>query len=205
MPYPRALVHHCLFASEQEDEEEDTTISLTTMLAACASSVTPFYHPDSAGDKVFFDEEASRHAEILIKACGLDPRKATFADMEALNVRVECVPCSKRQRLGMGWRTALLHSLKKHYATDGGPITAHWSVVRDTDDLERIYTAEDHAHRYRWGVKILRCPVRGCKTQFVGNERESYGIDWHRAVAHKDLSCASNLSMVCGYPSAVRF
>ena len=107
MPYARALVHHCLFASEQEVEEDDTTISLATMLTACASAVTPFYHPDSAGEKVFFDEEASRHAEILIRACGLDPRNATFADMESLNVRVECVPCSKKQRLGMGWRTAV--------------------------------------------------------------------------------------------------
>lgn len=107
MPYARALVHHCLFASEQEVEKDDTTISLATMLTACASAVTPFYHPDSAGEKVFFDEEASRHAEILIRACGLDPRNATFADMESLNVRVECVPCSKKQRLGMGWRTAV--------------------------------------------------------------------------------------------------
>ncbi|KAI5886562.1 uncharacterized protein SCHCODRAFT_02693279 [Schizophyllum commune H4-8] len=59
MSYPRALLHTCLFASEQEIEEDNTTISLATMLASCDSAVTPFYYPDSAGSKVHFDEEAS--------------------------------------------------------------------------------------------------------------------------------------------------
>ncbi|KAL1677580.1 hypothetical protein EV122DRAFT_213870 [Schizophyllum commune] len=208
MPYPRALVHPCLFVSEQKIKEEDgTTISLATMLAACDSAVTPFYHPDSAGDKVFFDDEASQHAEIVIKACGLDPRKATFADMESLNVHVECVPCRGKHRWGMGWRTALLHSLKDHYATDGEPITAKWNVITDTADLYKICVAEVAA--FSWsdsaGVRTLGCRVPGCKTKFIAHDYQQHGMDWHKAAAHQDLSYASDLSMVCSYPAAVRF
>ena len=87
-----------------DEEEEATAITITSMLKVVEVSV-PLYQTT---DKVFFDAEASRHAEMLIRACGKDAKKTTFADMEELDLRLECVACDPgKHRQAMQWRSAV--------------------------------------------------------------------------------------------------
>ncbi|KAL1750545.1 hypothetical protein FB107DRAFT_279531 [Schizophyllum commune] len=183
MSYPRAAIHECLYAAESPPDQGDTTISLTTMLAAKGCADKPFYHPSAAKKKkkrVTFDLEASQHAKILIKACGLNPKTATFADMESLN---------------------LLHSLKKHRVEDGEHLELHWEVVKDEWRLKRIEA--DEIRNPAWSRQ--QCPVDDCKTDIVCPNGQSDAFDWHNAVAHKDLSCATDISMVKDYPEPVNY
>ncbi|KAL1669792.1 hypothetical protein GGF50DRAFT_122824 [Schizophyllum commune] len=180
------------------------------MLAAKGCADKPFYHPSAAAKKkkrVTSDLEASQHAKILIKACGLNPKTATFADMESLNVRVKCMSWSCRWRskeVVMGWRAALLHSLKKHRVEDGEHLKLHWEVVKDESLEWRLKRIEaDEIRNPAWSRQ--QCPVDDCKTEIVCPHGQSDAFDWHNAVAHKNLSCATDISMVKDYPEPVNY
>ncbi|KAI5886546.1 uncharacterized protein SCHCODRAFT_02672714 [Schizophyllum commune H4-8] len=207
MPYPRAAIHECLYAPESPSDDGDTTISLTTILASKGCADKPFYHPSAAKKKrVTFDLEASQHARILIEACGLDPKKATFANMESLNVHVKCMSwsCRGRKNFAMGWRAALLHSLKKHRVEDDRPLKSYWEVVKDEWELRRVEHQE--VNKPSWGAwSQQHCPISRCKTQIICPSGELDALEWHRAVAHKDLSRATDISMVKDYPEPVNY
>ncbi|KAL1748602.1 hypothetical protein HDZ31DRAFT_29052 [Schizophyllum fasciatum] len=194
MPYPRIAVHHCLriCKAETETDEADTAITISSMLRAMGFG-PPFYH---GGDQVTFDEEASEHAKVLVRACGKDPKTTTFADMEALDARLECVACKpKKMREAMRWRSALLHSLKLHYATEDEPISARWHVIEDTDELQRISDAEIKAEVKD---KSIKCGA-------YGSILESDSEDaWHVSLSKQDITYAVDSSMA-NFPAFVRF
>ncbi|KAL1682644.1 hypothetical protein EV122DRAFT_203227 [Schizophyllum commune] len=197
MPYVRVVVHHCirnLAASRDDEEEEATTITITSMLKVVEASV-PLYQTT---DKVFFDAEASQHAEMLIRACGKDAKKTTFADMEALDLRLECVACDPgKHRQAMQWRSALLHSIQHHYATDSNPISARWKVIGDPNELQRIKAAEHLAmekgqvHRY-YGRDCFKVPASRDQKM------------WHKALGEQKIAYAQDSSM-SNFPPFVRF
>ncbi|KAL1726506.1 hypothetical protein EV714DRAFT_287179 [Schizophyllum commune] len=177
------------------------------MIASKGWTDKPFYHPDAAPGKITFDAEASRHAEILVTACGLDPNKATFANMESLSIHVECLACKGKKRLAMGWRAALLHSLDKHGARlrNGEQISSRWSVVKNASDLKRIMAEELRPHWWQETRTGLRCTLPNCNARTICPKGERDAFAWHSAVAHKNLSRASDTSMVSYYPAPVQF
>ncbi|KAI5886543.1 uncharacterized protein SCHCODRAFT_02517325 [Schizophyllum commune H4-8] len=178
------------------------------MIASKGWTDKPFYHPDAAPGRITFDAEASRHAEILITACGLDPKKATFADMESLSVHVECLACKGKKRLAMGWRAALLHSLNEHGARlrNGEQISSRWSVVKNANDLKRIMAEELRPPLWQKTTRIgLRCTLPNCNAHMICLKGQRDAFDWHSAVAHKNLSRASDTSMVSHYLAPVQF
>ncbi|KAI5889760.1 uncharacterized protein SCHCODRAFT_02635541 [Schizophyllum commune H4-8] len=199
MPYVRITVHQCFkdlpAGREDEDGEDDTTITITSMLKAARTSA-PLYRTT---DKVFFDEEASRHAEVLIRACENDPNKTTFADMEALDARLECVACEPgKRRQAMQWRSALLHSIQHHYATDNSPISARWKVINDPDELQRIEAAEKPAIEKGQVVRQCRGGYR-IKVPACSNQEM-----WNKALREQSVAYAQDSSMA-NFPPFVRF
>ena len=68
---------------------------------------------NEGNDQIFVDEEATNFAETIVGACGEDPNTTTFARMEELDARLECVRCTAkskaktRNRLVMNWTTAV--------------------------------------------------------------------------------------------------
>ncbi|KAL1718791.1 hypothetical protein EV715DRAFT_200334 [Schizophyllum commune] len=198
IPYVRIVIHHCfkeLAAPSEDEDEDDTAITITSMLKAARTSV-PLYRTT---DKVFFDEEASRHAEVLIKACGKDPKRATFADMEELDARLECAACELgKRRQAMQWRSALLHSIQHHYATDTDPISAQWKVINDSDELQRIKAAEQPA--IEKGQVTRQC-LGGHRIKLPASRNQEL---WRKALSEQSLADAQDTSMA-NFPPYVRF
>ena len=135
--YPRVLMHSC-FVEDQEkagDEEEDECgmedpeedvvagprvpqkITLNTVfptLSGCHS-----FGMCAGKEGVTYDEEASNAARVIIVACGQDPMTVTYAAMEEMDARLECLRCSravqakqkaKSVRLVMKWPMAVCPS-----------------------------------------------------------------------------------------------
>lgn len=113
--YPRVLMHECLRTHKALSED---TLEVNNADALGVSTVwnqmSVWY--DGAGwnegDKVSFDTEASGFARVIVKACGKDPNKATFDEMNDMDARVECLTCSGKgrgnlKRLVMNWTTAV--------------------------------------------------------------------------------------------------
>ena len=68
---------------------------------------------NEGNDQIFVDEEATNFAKTIVEVCGEDPNTTTFARMEELDARLECVRCTAksktktRNRLVMNWTTAV--------------------------------------------------------------------------------------------------
>jgi len=68
---------------------------------------------NEGNDQIFVDEEAMNSAKTIVEACGEDPETTTFARMEELGARLECVRCTAksktktRTRVVMNWTTAV--------------------------------------------------------------------------------------------------
>lgn len=198
IPYPCLATHYCLHATERYDKENDTVISIETLLYSLGAPL-PFYHHS---DKVVYDEEASRHAALLT-AFWKDSKRFTFAHLESLNARFECLACEPgKHRQARRWRSALLHSLNMHCATDIEPMSAHWALIEDTDALERIYAAELKSIGNDQPVQCKH-HTKGCTAKILGKAGE-YSL--HRVLAHGHVyAVGSGNVTIENYPAFVRF
>ena len=146
--YPRILMHGCLLKavklqeeaegeeddesdSDMEDFEEDMVVDARgPQVLRPPKEVTPdmafpmvsdYYSLGMCAGKegVSYDEEASNFARDIITACGQDPMTVTYAAMEKIHARLECLRCSqamqakqkaKQVRLVMKWNMAVCPS-----------------------------------------------------------------------------------------------
>ena len=71
---------------------------------------------NEGNNHVTFDSEASGFARVIVQACGKDPDKAEFDEMNDIDARVERLRCSKKdrnsKRLVMNWTTAVIIFLR---------------------------------------------------------------------------------------------
>ncbi|KAI0083912.1 hypothetical protein BDY19DRAFT_611129 [Irpex rosettiformis] len=52
-------------------------------------------------------DKGTERTEMVIKACGFDPRTATAAELDQADLRLQCTTSNERITLIMGWRTAI--------------------------------------------------------------------------------------------------
>lgn len=121
--YPRILMHECLrVRSETEDADEEDTDEEDEKIEEFSQNIVdsvwaqmPFWFGtgwNEGNDEITFDDEASGFARVIVKACGQNPDKVTFDQMNEIDARVECLRCSNsggrnRKRLVMNWTTAV--------------------------------------------------------------------------------------------------
>ena len=138
--YPRILMHSCLVedqdeaeseeedACDREDLEEDVVtdargprvprppkkITVNTVFPTLSDCYSTGMCAGKEG--IAYHEEASNAARYIIMACGQDPMTVTYAEMEEIQTRLECLRCSratqakqkaKSVRLVMKWLTAV--------------------------------------------------------------------------------------------------
>ncbi|KAF8163575.1 hypothetical protein B0H34DRAFT_695953 [Crassisporium funariophilum] len=92
---------------------------------------------NEGNDQVTHDQEASSCAKVIIKVCGEDPETTTYARMDEIDARLECVRCglkSKASRLVMNWTTAILHELDSHF--EEPPAESDWRKISDEDVIK---------------------------------------------------------------------
>ena len=141
--YPRILTHGCLLKavklqeetggeeddeSDMEDLEEDMVVDARgPRVLQPPKEITPDMVLPMLSDHyslgmyagkegVSYDKEASNIARDIITVCGQDPMTVTYAAMEEMHARLECLRCSqamqakpraKPVRLVMKWNTAV--------------------------------------------------------------------------------------------------
>jgi hypothetical protein len=95
--YPRILAHSCMTAQMKIDADSN----LKELWGAMRRM--PWNY---TGDKVRLHKEAYDAAHQIVLTCGKDPAATTASEMDELDVRVECVSCS-RHRFAMTWRAGV--------------------------------------------------------------------------------------------------
>ncbi|KAI5832226.1 hypothetical protein K523DRAFT_268056 [Schizophyllum commune Tattone D] len=201
MPFARIIRHHCqrvAKGSKKDDEEDKTDISFDALMRSKRSH-EPFYKTGT----VTLDALAGVHAELLIKACGKDPKTTTFAEMEAHDARFECrLPvCHARTdgtRTARRWRNAIIHSYDVHpenakHTSSGAHNSPKWAVIEDIDTLKRIGRVEIDYQSHK-GCRD------GCTTKLVSDS----DMLFHMALVHGTSPYLPDRTMDT-HPTFVRF
>lgn len=129
--YPRVLMHSCFAEDPQADDDDDDTeeevvihrrrtarqplppkqITYDTVLPTLLDRHNVGMCAGMEG--VTYDDEASKAVREIVVLCGKDPNTVTYAAMEELDARIECLRCSRRvkrgknKRLIMKWTMAV--------------------------------------------------------------------------------------------------
>ncbi|KAI5894947.1 uncharacterized protein SCHCODRAFT_02746390 [Schizophyllum commune H4-8] len=198
MPFARVVGHHCqrvVKSSKKDDKDDKKDISFGALMRSKRSH-EPFYKTDT----VILDAQAGAHAELLIKACDKDPKKTSFAEMEAHHARFECrLPvCHSRTdgtRTARRWRNALIHSYNVHpeNAKTGLQTTPRWTVIDDADTMKRIGRVEIEYQSHK-GCRD------GCTTKLVSDS----DMPFHMALVHGTSPYLLDRTMDT-HPTYVRF
>lgn len=120
LSYPRVLTHNCTSSSDRRSRSRrksmanppylgsDSSVAIAEVSVAqlILGTCVPW---NLEGDRITYDEVASRNAKAVVVACGLDPQVATVGDLELLNPMIECSSCLDAEcgRLVMHWMQAV--------------------------------------------------------------------------------------------------
>ena len=115
--YPRVLMHECLRQRHDEgdrsrdEEDKDGQKAVEPQVVSVWNKIQDGADWNEGKNQVTFDHDALRFARVIVKACGEDPDKVTFDQMNKIDARFECLRCSRkgrnRGRLVMNWTTAV--------------------------------------------------------------------------------------------------
>ncbi|CAA7267091.1 unnamed protein product [Cyclocybe aegerita] len=134
---------------------------------------------DASGNRIMFDEEASRYAEVVIQAFGEDPQTVTQDQMNQNDGRIECISCrvegKKPKRLVMDWKTAILHDMDYHF--EDPPKQEKWQPLTEEADLVKAKDTEAKASK-RWRTPSYHC--RHCDRYPIDGKRIKEHLESHR-------------------------
>ena len=102
--FPRVLGHRCT--------TKPTGFTLDVYSRAVDMANMPWRRRKWTCNQIQIDEAASKAAEEIVTACGMDPEKVTADDMDELDARLECLQCllddeDEPCRVAFGWRSAV--------------------------------------------------------------------------------------------------
>lgn len=131
VPYPHILLHKCMRMSSRRPHDYYEARCFDHIGAA------PWLQQ---GERLTFDTVASKAAEAMVIARGMDPKVATYIDMEAGEEYYVCPYCSNDEvYVAMTWRRAIYHTSSHHRQPDLEPLP--WIT------LPRAYKSEMQAHQ----------------------------------------------------------
>lgn len=105
LDYPRVLAHSCAHAAPPVDMHPVTDAADLRNAYALVLEELPW---NLSGSTVVFDVQAAAAAEVIVRACGRDPKRTDGWEMEAGKARFVCGLCSKDgQACVMAWQRAV--------------------------------------------------------------------------------------------------
>lgn len=109
LDYPRVLAHSCAHAAPPVDMHPTTDAADLRNAYALVLEEVPW---NLSGTAVVFDVQAAAAAEVVVRACGRDPKRTDGWEMEAGKARLVCGLCSKDgQACVMAWQRAVSTSV----------------------------------------------------------------------------------------------
>ncbi|TRM64474.1 hypothetical protein BD626DRAFT_491940 [Schizophyllum amplum] len=154
-----------LFRRRNANQWVSTCVAYPTILTAKGSFRRPLTDEERrngqliwAPEFIIFDEEGHARARDVVAFCGLNPDKATKADMDALDPWVHCTKCvpDDSKRLVLRWDEAIRHLSQDHGSH------ASLSDLRLLGEQDRVF-----ARRSRLPIGIpCQLPTGRIRTQF---------------------------------------
>ena len=83
---------------DEEESDKDKAKHVDADVDSVWNQMSFWYGTEwnEGNNRVTFDSEASGFAQVIVQACGKDPNKATFDEMNNIDARVECLRCFRK-------------------------------------------------------------------------------------------------------------